>query len=120
MRPMQRLTTIASAALIGVGIAMNAAAQDLQILKVQGNIYMIAGPGGNTVVQAGDTGVLVVDTQTAAAAEKLLAAIRTISPKPIHYIVNTSVRDDRIGGNPVVAKAGPTRPNANPVQAGLG
>jgi cyclase len=97
-----------------------AGAQDIQILKVQGNVYMIAGPGGNTVVQAGETGVLVVDTQTTAAADKLLAAIRSISPKPIHYIVNTNMRADRIGGNPALAKAGPTRPNASPLQAGLG
>jgi len=97
-----------------------AGAQDIQILKVQGNVYMIAGPGGNTVVQAGETGVLVVDTQTTAAADKLLTAIRSISPKPIHYIVNTNMRADRIGGNPALAKAGPTRPNAIPLQAGLG
>ena len=29
-----------------------------QVLHVQGNVYMIAGAGGNTTVQAGDSGVL--------------------------------------------------------------
>jgi cyclase len=107
-------------AVLASGLATSAAAQDIQVLRVQGSVYMLAGPGGNTVVQAGDGGVFVVDTQTAAAADKLLAAIRSISPKPIHYIVNTNVRPDRIGGNPALAKAGPTRLNANPLQAGLG
>jgi glyoxylase-like metal-dependent hydrolase (beta-lactamase superfamily II) len=106
--------------LLVCGHAVRLDAQDFQVLRVQGNVYMVAGPGGNTVVQAGDSGVFVVDTQTAAAADKLLAAIRSISPKPIHYIVNTNMRLDRIGGNPALAKAGPTRPNANPLQAGLG
>jgi cyclase len=92
----------------------------IQVLHVQGNVYMLAGPGGNTAVQAGDGGVLVVDTQFAQVSDKLLAAIRTISPKPIHYIINTNVHDDHVGGNESLAKAGPTRPDRTPLEAGLG
>jgi cyclase len=92
----------------------------MQILPVQGNVYMIVGAGGNTTIQVGDTGVLVVDTQFAELSDKLLAAIRTLSAKPIHYIINTHVHDDHIGGNGRLAKAGPTRPNATPAAAGLG
>ena len=114
------LTTAATLAALVCGAPARAAAQDIQVLRVQGNVYMLAGPGGNTVVQAGEGGVLVVDTQTAGASDKLIAAIRSISPKPIHYIINTNVRDDRIGGNAALAKIGPTRPNALPLQAGLG
>ena len=80
---------------------------DIQVLKVQGNVYMLVGPGGNTALQVGDVGVLVVDTQVASASDKLLAAIRSISPKPIHYIINTNGRGDAIGGNAALAKAGP-------------
>src|SRR5580765_956459 len=116
----KHIAAIAALVLLASGAARAAAAQDIQVLRVQGNVYMLAGPGGNTIVQAGDAGVLVVDTQTAAVSDKLLAAIRGISPKPIHYIVNTSIAADRIGGNAALAKAGPTRPNATPVQAGLG
>src|SRR6185503_15830529 len=36
---------------------------EVHTLKVQGNVYMIVGPGGNTAVQIGDSGALVVDTQ---------------------------------------------------------
>ena len=36
---------------------------EVHTLKVQGNVYMIVGPGGNTAVQVGDSGALVVDTQ---------------------------------------------------------
>jgi glyoxylase-like metal-dependent hydrolase (beta-lactamase superfamily II) len=121
---MKRASVFLAGAAVAIGATMRVAAQnapaDFQILKVQGNVYMLAGPGGNTVVHAGDTGVLIVDTQTAAVSDKLLAAIRTISPKPIHYIVNTNIGADRIGGNAALAKAGPTRPNASPLQAGLG
>ena len=104
----------------GRGAQPNFANVQMQVLHVQGNVYMIVGAGGNTTVQVGSSGVLVVDTQFAELGDKLLVAIRTISPKPIHYIVNTHVHDDHIGGNAVLAKAGPTRPDRNPVQAGLG
>ena len=122
-------TLMAATAILACGLARGATAQaapqapasgDIQVLKVQGNVYMLAGPGGNTAVQVGDVGVLVVDTQVASVSDKLLAAIRSISPKPIHYIVNTNGRADSIGGNAALAKAGPTRLNAAPIQAGLG
>jgi cyclase len=126
---MKTLATLATLSIVACGLARSAAAQvappaagatDIQVLKVQGNVYMLAGPGGNTTVQVGDVGVLVVDTQVASASDKLLAAIRSISPKPIHYIINTNGRSEAIGGNATLAKAGPTRLNASPIQAGLG
>ncbi len=51
-------------------------------------------------------GVLVVDTGLAPLSDKVLAAIRTLSDKPIHYIINTHVHPDHVGGNEALAKAG--------------
>jgi glyoxylase-like metal-dependent hydrolase (beta-lactamase superfamily II) len=73
---------------------------------VQRNIYAAVGPGGNTTISIGDEGVLVVDTMTAEAAPDLVAAIKTISNKPIRWIVNTHSHRDHTGGNAVVAKSG--------------
>ena len=53
-------------------------AQNLEILPVHGNVYMIAGAGGNIAVSAGKDGVLVVDTGLAQFSDKVLAAIREI------------------------------------------
>ena len=47
---------------------------------------MLIGAGGNIVVQAGDEGVLVIDTGTAARGADVLAAIRKISDKPIRIV----------------------------------
>ena len=73
---------------------------------VQRNIYALFGPGGNSTVSVGDEGVLVVDAMTAEAAPDLLAAIKTISNKPIHWIVNTHSHPDHTGGNAALAKSG--------------
>jgi cyclase len=80
---------------------------EIQTLRVQGNVYVLAGAGGNTTVQVGEDGVLVVDTGLQQAAPKLLAAIRKVSDKPIVWIVNTHVHADHTGGNEEFAKAGP-------------
>src|SRR5262245_63802296 len=63
---------------------------EVQTLKVQGNIYLLAGAGGNIAVQVGDQGVLMVDTGYEQMAPKVLAAIRKITDKPIRTIINTT------------------------------
>jgi glyoxylase-like metal-dependent hydrolase (beta-lactamase superfamily II) len=86
---------------------------DLDVLHVQGNVYMIAGAGANIAVQIGDRGVLVVDTGLAQYSDKVLAAIRKLSDKPIQYVLNTSLDGDSIGGNEAIRKAGVTITGAN-------
>ncbi len=86
--------------------ASSVAADELEVLPVQGNVYMIAGGGGNTTVQIGPEAVVVVDTKTAAVADELLAAIRKLSTKPIRHIVVTSADADHTGGNEAVSSAG--------------
>ena len=93
--------------------ASGLAAQDSQnpgveTLHVQGNVYMLVGAGGNIAVQVGAEGVLVVDTGLAQMSGQVLAAIRTLSDKPIRWIVNTHVHPDHTGGNEALAKAGST------------
>ncbi|HEY3826870.1 MAG TPA: MBL fold metallo-hydrolase [Bryobacteraceae bacterium] len=77
-----------------------------KLLPVQGNVYMLVGAGGNTTVQVGKDGVLVVDTQYAQMAPKIMAAIRTLSPMPIKYIINTHVHGDHTDGNGALVKLG--------------
>jgi glyoxylase-like metal-dependent hydrolase (beta-lactamase superfamily II) len=79
----------------------------MQAVSVRPNVWMIAGAGGNTTIQFGDQGVLVVDTQFAQVAEKLLAEINRISgDKPIRYLVNAHVHPDHLGGNERLHRAG--------------
>jgi cyclase len=97
--------------------AANAAAGDagaIDAWHVQGQVWLLAGEPGqsNVIVQVGDEGVLVVDTGTTEMAPRLVAAIRKLarnedgSEKPITMVVNTNGRDDHMGGNEEVRKAG--------------
>ena len=81
-------------------------AQEVHVFPVQGDVSMLVGPGGNTTVQVGKEGIVVVDTQTAAAAPQVMAAIRTLSATPIIWVINTSLDADHMGGNEALIKLG--------------
>ncbi len=86
--------------------------QGFEVLRVLGNVYVIAGAGGNVVIQNGPEGLFVVDTGSTAKSKDLLAAIKAISDGIIRYIVNTTPDPDHYGGNDALAQAGwsPTVP----------
>ncbi len=86
---------------------------EIQILPVQGNVYVVTGAGGNITVQIGAMGVMVVDTGGTQTSERVIAAIRKLSDKPLQYIVNTSADADQTGGNVAIRKAGVTITGAN-------
>jgi cyclase len=93
-------------ALVAFLAAPALAQAQLDVLPAQGNVFMIAGPGGNTTVQIGHEAVIVVDTKTADVSDELLAAIAKLSAKPIRHIINTSVDAEHTGGNEAVSRAG--------------
>ena len=95
------------------------AASGVHTLKVQGNVYMLVGAGGNIALQISDDGVLLVDTGTTANADKVVAAVRELTNKPIRYIINTSADPDHVGGNDTIGKLGSTIAGGN-VGAGAG
>jgi glyoxylase-like metal-dependent hydrolase (beta-lactamase superfamily II) len=84
-----------------------AAAQgDLEVLPVQGNVFALFGPGGNTTLQVGPQGVVVVEAQPATLSAKVLEAIGRLSTKPIRHIILTNGADQNAGGAATLAKAG--------------
>jgi cyclase len=82
-------------------------AVQVRSMHVKGNIWVLEGAGGNVTVQIGDEGVLLVDTQFAPMADKLLAEIRKLAGnKPLRFILNTHSHEDHIGGNYTVGRTG--------------
>ena len=104
---MTKLERTRIAAALAALVSAGAAAQEaLEVLPVQGQVYLLAGPGGNTTLQVGDEAVVVVDTQTAAVSGQVLDAIARLSAKPIRHIILTSGDPDHTGGNQAIAEAG--------------
>jgi cyclase len=93
----------------------NSGNAEIHIWPVQGNVYMLVGDGANITVQVGDQGVLLVDTGLAKMSANLLAAVRSLSDKPVRYIIDTNDDPDHVGGNESIAKAGSTITGGNVV-----
>jgi glyoxylase-like metal-dependent hydrolase (beta-lactamase superfamily II) len=89
-------------------IAQQEVLDDLDVVQLRPNFYVIAGAGGNILMQLGPEGVILVDSGSGEMADKVLATIRRITPLPIRYIINTSMDADHAGGNGKLAKAGLT------------
>jgi len=74
--------------------------------KVAGQIYVIedATPefsGGNIGVSVGPDGLVLIDDKFAPIAPKIEAALRTVSDKPVRFIINTHFHGDHTDGNAV-------------------
>src|SRR5258705_909899 len=67
---------------------------------------MLVGDGGNIVVQTGDQGAFVVDTGQGKLSDKVIAAIGTLSGKPIEFMRHTSLHAEPTGGNGRLSAAG--------------
>jgi len=78
----------------------------IKTTRLADNFYTLEGQGGTISVLTGPDGVLLVDAQFAPLTEKLLAAIRAVSDKPVRFLINTHVHGDHTGGNENFAKAG--------------
>ena len=55
-----------------------AGSRDLHIIPVRGNVYFIAGAGGNITVSVGKDGVMLVDSGSAAMTDAVLSAVRAL------------------------------------------
>lgn len=79
---------------------------EIKTTPLADDFYTLEGQGGTISVLTGADGVLLVDSQFAPLTEKLVAAIKKISDKPIRFLVNTHVHGDHTGGNENFAKLG--------------
>jgi cyclase len=80
---------------------------EVKAARVAGNVYVITGAGGNIGVSVGEDGIVLVDDQYAPLAPKIEAALKTITDKPVRFIINTHYHGDHTGGNEHFGKSAP-------------
>src|SRR5262245_58801405 len=76
-------------------------------VPISGSVSVLQGYECNIAVSAGDDGVVMVDTCSEKVADKLLAALKRASSKPIRFVVDTHAHGDHTGGNAAFQKLAP-------------
>jgi cyclase len=84
------------------------AALEIRTVKVADGLYVLmGGPAqGNIAVSVGNDGILLVDSMYAQMHQKIVDAVRALSPQPIRYVVNTHLHGDHTAGNAAMARLG--------------
>ncbi len=80
---------------------------EIKVSKVRGNVYMLRGAGGNVGFSTGQDGIVLVDDQFAPLADKIKAALKAITDKPVRFVINTHYHFDHIDGNASFQKDAP-------------
>jgi glyoxylase-like metal-dependent hydrolase (beta-lactamase superfamily II) len=106
---MRHLLLAASAILL----AAPAVAQQQDLSKVEIKVEQVApgvavlfGAGGNIGVSHGVDGNVLIDDQFAPLVPKIVAAVKTLDPDPISFLINTHWHGDHTGGNEALGTGG--------------
>ncbi|MGZ8282442.1 MAG: MBL fold metallo-hydrolase [Allosphingosinicella sp.] len=79
---------------------------EIRVERVAPGVAILFGAGGNIGLSYGDDGNVLVDDQFAPLTERLLAAVRSVDPDPVRFVVNTHWHGDHTGGNENVGRTG--------------
>jgi glyoxylase-like metal-dependent hydrolase (beta-lactamase superfamily II) len=71
----------------------------LRIQKVKDDLFMISGEGGNVAVYVTSEGVVLVDDMFDRNHADILAQVKSVTDKPLRYVINTHQHDDHAGGD---------------------
>lgn len=81
---------------------------EMKVVKVAATVYMLqASDAGNIAASVGEDGIVIVDDQYAPLADKIRAALKGITDKPIRFVINTHYHGDHTGGNALFQKDAP-------------
>ncbi|MES3032518.1 MAG: MBL fold metallo-hydrolase [Gemmatimonadota bacterium] len=95
-----------------LGLSSSLAAQtnfdtvQVRAVQLSPGLHVLFGAGGNIGVSTGVDGTFIIDDQFAPLTPKIVAAIRTLTDKPVRFVVNTHWHGDHTGGNENFGNAG--------------
>jgi cyclase len=71
----------------------------LKLHKISNDLYEIENDGGNVTVYLTDEGVILVDDKFPRDHDQIVSLVKSVTDKPIKYIINTHHHGDHTGGN---------------------
>jgi glyoxylase-like metal-dependent hydrolase (beta-lactamase superfamily II) len=78
----------------------------IQESELAADLHLIQGPGGNIAVLDGPDGLTVVDAGVPVRAKEIFDTVKRVGRKPVSQLINTHWHFDHAGGNEVFARGG--------------
>ncbi len=101
---------VAALALFGATTSLSAQVNydtvQVRATQLAPGLHVLFGAGGNIGVSVGVDGTFIIDDQFAPLTPKIVAAIRTLTDKPVKFVINTHWHGDHTGGNENFGNAG--------------
>jgi glyoxylase-like metal-dependent hydrolase (beta-lactamase superfamily II) len=79
---------------------------EVKVERIAPGVAVLFGAGGNVGLSYGEDGNVVVDDQYAPMSDKIVAAIATVDPDPVRFVINTHWHGDHTGGNEAMGGKG--------------
>ncbi|TQV89296.1 MBL fold metallo-hydrolase [Aliikangiella coralliicola] len=83
---------------------------DFSTTEVSPGLYMLAGvggfTGGNIGLSVGEDGVVMIDDSMPPLLDKMKKSIKSVTDKPVDFLINTHVHGDHTGNNENMGKEG--------------
>lgn len=78
----------------------------IKVEQIAPGVAVLFGQGGNIGLSYGEDGNVLIDDQFAPLTPKILAAVATVDPDPVKFLINTHWHGDHTGGNENLGKTG--------------
>ena len=78
----------------------------IKVEQIAPGVAVLFGQGGNIGLSYGEDGNVLIDDQFAPLTPKILAAVATVDPDPVKFLINTHWHGDHTGGNENLGKIG--------------
>jgi glyoxylase-like metal-dependent hydrolase (beta-lactamase superfamily II) len=79
---------------------------EIKVERIAPGLAVLFGAGGNIALSYGEDGNVIIDDQFAPLTDKIAAAIATVDPDPVRFVINTHWHFDHTGGNENFGKRG--------------
>jgi glyoxylase-like metal-dependent hydrolase (beta-lactamase superfamily II) len=114
-----KLRTLAAGLALATPLLLAAAqAAPLELLPVQGDVWLLAGGPTNVAVQVGREGILLVDAPPEALTDEAMALLHTVSKLPVRFVITTALDPERTRGDRALGRYSEPLPGTERAGAG--
>ena len=100
---MRRVQVLGALVLLGalsvIGVAGQQGEMNVEVERLEDNLFVLRGGGGNSAAFVTSNGVVLVDTKLARWGQPLIDKIGELTSNPIMTIINTHAHFDHVDGN---------------------